>query len=75
MRDMWPVQARSAAQQPLPDGGAGPPLQGAVQVDAACGLPEGLLALGAVLSDAVKGALPGMPHALQVHVPLFMMKT
>ena len=63
------MQARSAAQQPLPGGAVGPPVQGVVQVDAYCGLPEGLPALTQLLADALKGVLPGCPRPLQVSRP------
>ncbi len=63
------MQARSAAQQPLPGGAGGPPVQGVVQVDAYCGLPEGLPALTQLLADALKGLLPGCPRPLQVSHP------
>ncbi|BDA47704.1 Nuclear pore complex protein NUP107 [Coccomyxa sp. Obi] len=59
------IEARSAAQQPLPGGEVGTPLQGVVQVDAHCGLPEGLPALTQLLADALKGALPGCHRPLQ----------
>ena len=62
---LW-AQARSAAQQPLPGGAVGALLQGLVQVDAHCGLPEGLPALTQLLTDALKGALPGCHRPLQV---------
>lgn len=63
----WCKQARSAAQQPLAEGAVGPPLEGAVQIDATCGLPEGLPALAQLLGDAVKGVLLGCPRPLQVN--------
>lgn len=63
------MQARSAAQQPLQGGAVGPPVQGVVQVDAYCGLPEGLPALTQLLGDALKGTLLGCPRPLQVSHP------
>ncbi len=44
----------------------GAPLEGALQIDAACSRPEGLPALALVLSDSLKGFIPGVPQALQV---------
>ena len=60
------VQAHSAAQQVLPDGTLGEPLEGAIEIAASCGLPDGLPSVARLLSDAVKGALPGIPRPLQV---------
>ena len=60
------LQAHSAAQQVLPDGTLGEPLEGAIEIAASCGLPDGLPSIAQLLSDAVKGALPGIPRPLQV---------
>ena len=50
----------------LPDGTLGEPLEGAIEIAASCGLPDGLPSIARLLSDAVKGALPGIPTPLQV---------
>lgn len=60
------LQAHSAAQQVLPDGMLGEPLEGAIEIAASCGLPDGLPSVARLLSDAVKGALPGILRPLQV---------
>ena len=61
-----PLQAHSAAQQVLPDGTLGEPLEGAIEIAASCGLPDGLPSIARLLSDAIKGALPSVPRPLQV---------
>ena len=50
----------------LPDGTLGEPLEGAIEIAASCSLPDGLPSIARLLSDAVKGALPGVPRPLQV---------
>ena len=60
------LQAHSAAQQVLPDGMLGEPLEGAIEITASCGLPDGLPSIARLLSDAIKGALPSIPRPLQV---------
>ena len=61
------AEAHSAAQRVLPGGGLGEPLEGALEIAASCGLPEGLPSIARILSDAIKGALPGIPRPLQVN--------
>ena len=63
------MQARSAAQQRLPGGEVGAPLEGIVEIEASCYAVAGLPALAALLADAVKGVLPDMPRPLQVGKP------
>jgi len=60
------IQAHGAAQQVLPDGALGEPLEGAIQIAASCSLAEGLPSIARLLSDAIKGHLPGTPRPLQV---------
>ena len=52
----------------LPDGTLGEPLEGAIELAASCSLPDGLPSIARLLSDAVKGALPGIPRQLQVSI-------
>lgn len=60
------TQAHSTAQQVLPDGSLGEPLEGVIEIAASCGLVDGLPSIARLLSDAVKGALPRMTPPLQV---------
>ena len=60
------MQAHSAAQRVLPDGGLGEPLEGAIEIAASCSLADGLPSVARLLADAVKGNLPGTPRPLQV---------
>ncbi len=60
------LQAHSAAQQVLPNGDLGDPLEGAIDIVASCSLAEGLPSIARILADAVKGTLPGLSRPLQV---------